>query len=429
MLEKIYESREFSEDLDLSLHHDLLQKEDLTGPFLKITDEYDEPFVPDLSDEDRVDNPEIPSRFSLKATDEDDIPEEYISNIMTDEKKKDLSSGAKAEVCALLEYLGYESAGDYGNGSFTVYNHVSRVSFYSVDDGKMLAWMDTTDHRTGPMILKSDEYGLDGQRPILRYKDGSIWSTNAWTNALDQLFHDEDGYQVVGNRLVAVPEDLTTIRVPEGVTEIDAYVGRGHQATELILPEGLKKIGYSAFSLSKIEKVTIPDSVCYFDELFLEGSPWMKNARVDKYLIAGDSVLLRCFDESEEIKVPSNVKYIAPGAFNKLPCKRITIPSEVVECFNSHKDDEGAVISLCDQLEDLVIKGGLQNNVEGENIRLLTYCNNLKSIEVDAECEELPENWIELNSDHYSEVNMICPDNSPAADWADNKGIPHKENK
>ena len=63
------------------------------------------------------------------------------------------------------------------------------------------------------------------KHPILYYEGDSLWSDLAWTKGLDELFYDENGYQVVGDVLKSVPEDVDTIEIPETVKEIAGSVG------------------------------------------------------------------------------------------------------------------------------------------------------------------------------------------------------------
>ena len=45
----------------------------------------------------------------------------------------------------------------------------------------MIGWMNTTNSRTGPFILYTNQYGNDGQHPILYYEGDKLWSDLAWT--------------------------------------------------------------------------------------------------------------------------------------------------------------------------------------------------------------------------------------------------------
>ena len=429
MIEKVYNERTFPEDLDLQTHKGLLNNEDVTGPFLKICDTDGNPFIPDLVEDAIVDNPDIADGYKFTTIDDDDLPKEYMDLFHVDDKDVPVSEESKGPVFALLEYTGYDQVGEYNNGNFILYNHVTRVSFYSLEDGSLLAWMNTNRTRSGPIIMRTDQYGSDGTHAIFKYDNGTIWSETAWTYALDELFYDENGYQVIGDRLLSVPEDVSTIEVPDGVTRIDSVAANGTQATELILPDSVKYIGASAFANGAIEKASIPSGVNYVDIFAFSDTPWLEEAGKDGYLVVGDGILINCTDQSEEIVIPSNVKYIAPGALSGLPCKKITIPSTVIECCGSasHPNSSSyAAIMDCEQLEDLVIEGGLKEDVEGPGIVVMAHCKNLKTVEITAQSGELPENFLIQYTDVKKNMTLICPDDSPAARWADYNNVAHR---
>ena len=329
-LKGIYDSREFDEKLDLSQHPGLVTAEDVTGPFLELRKSDGSFYVADTS-VDNKDKGKLPSDVEIVEAKEDSFPKEYRQLIQSGKNAKAAAKGKEPMVYALMEYTGYGLAGNYNNGGFKLYYHTSRVSFYSTENNEMLGWVNTTESRTGPFILYSNQYGSDGTHPILYFKDDTIWSDKAWTNGLDELFYDENGYQVVGTRLLSVPEDVDTIEVPEGVKEIENGCGSGHKATKLILPKGVEKIGQGAFNGSALKEIEVPKSVTYCKSNVFSNTPWMEEQAKDDWVIIGDGVLLKCTDkDAEELTVPDDVHYIAPWAFSELSCKKITIPSSVV---------------------------------------------------------------------------------------------------
>ena len=426
VLMEIYDGREFTEELDLSAHPGLLSNADVTGPFLMIRKEGGSRFVPDLVGSDIVDNPELPEGAEIVAADAAAFPMEYIPLIQTDEKMSEAASGKRPIVYALLEYTGYGNAGDYNNGNFTLYYHQSRVSFYSLDTGEMVGWMKTSRSRSGPYMLMTNQYANDGQRPVYKFPDGSIWTDEAWSKALDELFYDENGYQVIGNKLLSVPEEIDTIVVPDGVTEIAADCGAGTDASKLIIPEGVRKIGYQAFYGSEIEEVQFPSTLRYCDAMVLGSTPWQEIRSMDGWVIVGDGVLLYCYSEEEDLVIPEEVRFIAPDALSGLPAKTVTIPSTVIQCCGSLEEDHAAAISYMEDLKKIVFKGGLSEALSGIPLSTFVFCDNMKTVVIDCETGELPDGWIN-NYVPYEELEFICPDDSEAARWADSWGIQHRE--
>ena len=426
-LEKIYASRNFDEKLDMSQHPGLVSAEDVTGPFLEIRRGDGGTFyVPDTVKDSNAGKGQLPSDAEIVVAQKDSFPKEYKQLLQTGKKVKKAAKGKEPVVYGLMEYTGYGVAGKYNNGGFMLYYHTSRVSFYDLDSNKMIGWINTTDSRTGPFILYSNQYGSDGQHPILYYKGDTIWSDTAWTKGLDELFYDENGYQVVGDVLKSVPEDVDTIEIPETVKEIAGSVGSGHQAKKLIIPDSVEKIGASAFSGSSLKEITVPKSVKYCEGIVFNNTPWMEKQAKEDWVIVGDGVLIKCNSSDEELVIPDEVHYLVPGAFADAQCKKITIPKSVEQCC-ANTSNTSAPFNNLDTLEELVIQGGLEQKIEDVPISVAAYCQNLKKITIDCKMDKLEDTWLRLNSDTLKNLEIICPDDSPAAEWAEKNNVSHKE--
>ena len=424
-LEKIYASRKFDDSLDMSQHPGLVSAEDVTGPFLEIR-KGDAFYVPDTVKDSNAGKGDLPSDAKIVVAQKDSFPEEYKQLLQTGKKVKKAAKGKEPVVYGLMEYTGYGTAGKYNNGSFILYYHTSRVSFYDLESNEMIGWMNTTNSRTGPFILYTNQYGNDGQHPILYYEGDSLWSDLAWTKGLDELFYDENGYQVVGDVLKSVPEDADTIEIPETVKEIAGSVGSGHTAKKLVIPDSVERIGASAFSGSNLKEITIPKSVHYCDAGAFYNTPWMEKQEKEDWVIVGDGVLLKCNKNDEEMVIPDDVHYLVPGAFSEKTCKKITIPKSVVQCCANAMNTTAPFTNI-ESLEELVIQGGLEKKTEDVDIAVAWYCQNLKKITIDCKTDKLPDTWLKLNSDTLKNLEIICPDDSPVAEWAEKNNVSHKE--
>ena len=80
-----------------------------------------------------------------------------------------------------------------------------------------------------------------------------------------------------------------------------------------------------------------------------------------------------------------------------------------------------------ESLEELVIQGGLEKKTEDVDIAVAWYCQNLKKITIDCKTDKLPDTWLKLNSDTLKNLEIICPDDSSAAKWAEENNVSHKE--
>lgn len=416
---KNFEGRKFEDKLNMAEHPGLITAKQVTGPLLEVRKEDGSFYVPDNTEGEKGGAGKLPTGVKIVKAKDSGIPKAY---------REGLKKGKKEDPGAygLMEYTGYGVAGKYNNETFTLYYHTSRVSFYDAETNEMIGWMDTTESRGAPFILYGKDYASDGKHPVKTFDNGTIWSETAWTNALKELFYDEDGYQVVGDRLLSVPDDVNVIEVPKGVKEIDSSVGTSHEAVKLIIPEGVEKIGRSAFSGSKLEEITFPKSLKYCGGDAFSDTPWMKDMEQSSWIIVGDGVLLRCCSQDEELVVPDDVRYIMTGAFGELNCKKITIPATVVQCSGGTGDTNSYAVEYLEALEELVIEGGVKEDIKDISVGVVGLCHNIKKITVSGDIKDLPDGWIGLGDADYQNLTVICPDGSAAARWADEKGVKHQ---
>ncbi len=412
-----FDERVFDESLELSHNPGLLSADDVTGPFFGIFWQDGSRYIPDVTGSDP--QPPLPEKTLICPA--DDVPEEYLALLGTGEKRAQGQNG----VYALLEYLGYGSAGKYNSGTLTIYYHRTLVSFYSYETGELVGWRITHQSRSGPNLLKTGDYGSDGQRPILKFSNGSIWTDEAWTRALDELFYDENGYQVVGTRLLSVPAGVDPIVVPEGVTEIADQACREHTAAKAILPEGLIRIDYLAFFKSAVKTFEFPSTLRYADLTAFYGTPWWEAHENDDWLILG-GVLMKAHARGDTLTIPDGVKYVMLEALAGLECRTLIVPETVEQlCGRGSSYAYGPPLTDCESLETLILYGGLNNTIglEGFRAEAARYCKNLKTVVVACELESIDPDWLDLYRDTLETLTIYCDPDSPAAQWASDNGV------
>ena len=204
----------------------------------------------------------------------------------------------------------------------------------------------------------------------------------------------ENGILYVDNYLITTNNDLLnqeSINVKEGtiVIAINAFTNNGKNLKSIVLPEGLKIIGSSAFSsLSSLSKINIPSSVISIGnnafgstDLYENQSNWVNGGfYIDNWLLAVDNVKMTEFTVKEgtvgvsdgksdtslfptkatsisSLTLPSTLKYIGNRSFARLKITSLELP-ETLETMK-----EGAFMT-CAFLESV--------NLED--------CINLKSI-------------------------------------------------
>lgn len=204
----------------------------------------------------------------------------------------------------------------------------------------------------------------------------------------------ENGILYVDNYLITTNNDLLnqeSINVKEGtiVIAINAFTNNGKNLKSIVLPEGLKIIGSSAFSsLNSLSQINIPSSVISIGnnafgstDLYKDQSNWENGGfYIDNWLLAVDNVKMTEFTVKEgtvgvsdgksdtslfptkatsisSLTLPSTLKYIGNRSFARLKITSLELP-ETLETMK-----EGAFMT-CAFLESV--------NLED--------CINLKSI-------------------------------------------------
>lgn len=204
----------------------------------------------------------------------------------------------------------------------------------------------------------------------------------------------ENGILYVDNYLITTNNDLLnqqSINVKEGtiVIAINAFTNNGKNLKSIVLPEGLKLIGSSAFSsLYSLSQINIPSSVISIGnnafgatDLYENQSNWENGGfYIDNWLLAVDNVKMTEFTVKEgtvgvsdgksdtslfptkatsisSLTLPSTLKYIGNRSFARLKITSLELP-ETLETMK-----EGAFMT-CAFLESV--------NLED--------CINLKSI-------------------------------------------------
>ena len=108
----------------------------------------------------------------------------------------------------------------------------------------------------------------------------------------------------------------TTVVVPDGVTEIDAYAFFGCKLKAVVLPEGLITIGSSAFSeCVKLETVVFPESLKFI----------------------GDESFFLC-GKLKRVKFPSGIEAVAESAF--WGCNNLIVEADEDFCYSPLDPDD-----------------------------------------------------------------------------------------
>ena len=274
----------------------------------------------------------------------------------------------------------------------------------------------------------------------LFYETAYYNDSSNWENGILYV----DGYLVVGNNDLS---NYTECTIKEGTIVIanNAFQNVGKSLKKLVLPNGLNKIGKSAFSgLTSLVEINIPDTVQSIGYAAFENTGfyndktyWKENGLyVDKWLVSVENVAISSFivqegtigvadgkDTSlfprkaqtvENLTLPSSLKYIGTRSFARLKISELKLPKglEVLKegafasCFNLvHMNlEECSNLKIIGQeafIEAQLIEVTIPESVEimGE----LVFNHNTVDLLIHCKVSKKPDGWDENWSYTYRE--------------------------
>lgn len=233
---------------------------------------------------------------------------------------------------------------------------------------------------------------------------------------------------ILGESCFADCISLKEIKIPAKVTKIDDTAFNGCTDLEVVyLPNNLLKIGKSTFKdCASLKSIHIPASVFSIGAGPFRGCTALENIEVDPKNRSFKAVNNILFNKnksilisypakltSEEYSIPDSVVTISDWAFcGCTSIKKIEIPDSVSVI------GEGAFY-MCENVEELIIP----DSVVRIDDTAFRGCTSLKKLVIPDTVKEF--GWGLFNGCQSLEV--ICSDNSAAAEYCNSKDIPHHE--
>ena len=214
-----------------------------------------------------------------------------------------------------------------------------------------------------------------------------------------------DGKKVVAIDKIENRNDITKLILPEGLTELcRAALVNMSNLKEIVLPKTLKKIGFEALAFTGITSITIPESVTEIGNGAFNGSQLKslhipKNAKLSGSIIAYSTTIKKITVDSAHPTYAADGKYLysktgtAVDYAGGITDKRIVIPNYILNimhyCFRYNQHIETVITHKnleqiyywtfdgCPNLKEVYVTGKdtLVSHAITDNPNLIVYTN------------------------------------------------------
>ncbi len=134
----------------------------------------------------------------------------------------------------------------------------------------------------------------------------------------------------LGSYVAKSNENILSITVSEGITEIAQYCFTDAKCTHITLPSTLKSISEHSFSNTPCEEIVIPEGVVYIAKDAMSNNNYVKHIVLPSTLkTIADYAFFNCLN-LETVEIPEGVTWIGDFAFDACYCiKEITLPKSI----------------------------------------------------------------------------------------------------
>ena len=204
----------------------------------------------------------------------------------------------------------------------------------SIVAGRAVVFIDNGTTNTGSVTNSQIDLTIENADAISnnaeREQIGSILSDKASKGK------DFPKYTVVGDKIAsqAYYQDtsLAEYEISDEIREIGEFAFSRSGLIDIVIPEGVEKIGYGAFyHCDNLAEVIIPDSVQEIAANAFEKTPWLLEQKSrSAYVIVGDGILISYNGSDSIINIPGGVKQIGAEVFkDHMGITAVNIPDSV----------------------------------------------------------------------------------------------------
>ncbi|MCH5280146.1 MAG: leucine-rich repeat domain-containing protein [Lachnospiraceae bacterium] len=128
------------------------------------------------------------------------------------------------------------------------------------------------------------------------------------------------GGNTIANKAFYQDASLLSFQFPAGISTIGDFAFARSGLTSIRIPNGVETIKNGAFyHCDDLSSVSIPSTVTEIEPDAFTNTKWLQNwfhgGDVNEFLVVGDGILLAYKGSNSTVRLPSNVKRIAPGVF------------------------------------------------------------------------------------------------------------------
>ena len=146
---------------------------------------------------------------------------------------------------------------------------------------------------------------------------------------------------------------IKSITIPDSITEIGNYAfSMCSELTSVTISDSVQKIGIRAFSqCPKLENVELPNHIIDIQAKVFSETPWHDALSKKNPLVIVNGMLIDAANCEGDVVVPSDVKFISAGTFQRNPkLTSVVVPASVTKINDN-------VFALCDNLKSVELKG------------------------------------------------------------------------
>lgn len=166
---------------------------------------------------------------------------------------------------------------------------------------------------------------------------------------------------------------IKSVTFPDSLKEIDSYSFTDcTNLTEVTLPANIERLGFHVFeNCTSLKTVNFPDHLVKTSDFTFDNTPWLDAQRKIDPLVIVNGALIDARTTTGDVKVPSEVKYVATGAFSKNDkVTSVVIPMGVTEIGDN-------TFWMCSNLTSVDIKGA-----ENLGMTAFGYCEKLSDLKL-----------------------------------------------